>query len=386
MKIIYFCDASFQHTENIGGHVSHVIGVIEAFRNLGYEVAIASPGDIPYINMDEYTHIKLPSTHIQVPKIGTLLREWKVINTVLRYIPAFEPHFIYARWPNNIFFKRIRKRYPRLPILLECNTPFTMGKKKKIISKRMNSQIQDKQNITISSIISAVSDTVRLHLVNTFNSGVERKVFTNPNGVNVEKFKPMISDLREEFNIDENIPIIGFSGHFHTWHRIDILIKAVQSLTLDFRLLIIGRGENKLENELRDLAKYKYSDKIIFTGSKAFTKIPEYLSICDILVVPQDKDQKKGSHGSPLKLFEYMAMGKAIAAANVGQIPTIIKNGDNGILFEPDPKNLADVLKCLIEDEGLRNRLGIRAREDVVRQYSWEANVSRILNAMPSSS
>lgn len=379
MKVIYYCDADFKRTENIGGHVSHVVGVIESLKNLGYGVVIASPGNIPYINMDNFQHIQLPSTHITYPKISSLIRQWNVIKIIIKAIPIIKPQFVYVRWPNNIFFKRLRKNYPTLPIILECNTPLTMGKKKKSIIKKIMDQFQDKQNIKFSSIISAVSDTVRNHLISNFNNGVENKVITNPNGVNVEKFKPKESKLRTEYSIDGDITVIGFSGHFAPWHRIDILIKAVQMLKFDFRLLIIGRGEQQLEKDLRNLAKKKFSEKIIFTGPQPFNIIPEYLSICDILVVPQDKDQ---SHRSPLKLFEYMSMGKAIAAANVGQIPHIIKNNNNGLLFEPDHESLAGVLDRLARDRNLRERLGAYARQEVIRNYSWEANASRILDAM----
>jgi glycosyltransferase involved in cell wall biosynthesis len=103
------------------------------------------------------------------------------------------------------------------------------------------------------------------------------------------------------------------------------------------------------------------------------------LSACDILVVPQDK---RNNHRSPIKLFEYMAIGKAIAAANVGQLKQIINDGINGLLFEPDAESIKIILNKLIIDNDLRNRLGEKARQDAVTKYSWEANVKRTLSAI----
>ena len=381
MNVIYFCDADFKKNNNIGGHVSHVIGVIEALKALGYNVVIASQGNIPYLKMDEYEQILLPFPNIKYRKISALLWQREVINTIINSIPNIKPKFIYSRWPNNIFFKKIKKEYPGLPIILECNTPLTMNKKMKGVVKKINDRYQDKNNIDMASIISAVSDSVNKHLISHFNN-VDNKVIINPNGVNIERFKPLVSNLRREYKIDDSVLVIGFSGHFHTWHRIDILIKAVQMLEFDFRLLIIGKGESWLETELKNLVQKKYIDKIIFTGLKPYDKIPEYLAICDILVVPQDKNRP---HGSSIKLFEYMAMGKAIAAANVEQLAQVINHSDNGLLFEPNPDNLLVVLRRLAKDKNLRESLGARARQDVVSKYTWKENVSRILDALHAS-
>jgi glycosyltransferase involved in cell wall biosynthesis len=83
-----------------------------------------------------------------------------------------------------------------------------------------------------------------------------------------------------------------------------------------------------------------------------------------------------------MKLLEYMSMGKAIAAANVGQLGQNIQNEKNGLLFEPDDESLAKTLTRLIRDPLLREKLGKAAREDAIKYFSWQANIMRILKIL----
>jgi glycosyltransferase involved in cell wall biosynthesis len=78
-----------------------------------------------------------------------------------------------------------------------------------------------------------------------------------------------------------------------------------------------------------------------------------------------------------------MSMGKAVVAADIGQISEVIQDRVNGLLFSPDDEtSLRAALERLMEDPELRTRLGNKAREDAITRYSWEANVRRILSAL----
>jgi glycosyltransferase involved in cell wall biosynthesis len=82
---------------------------------------------------------------------------------------------------------------------------------------------------------------------------------------------------------------------------------------------------------------------------------------------------------SPLKLFEYMASGKAVVASAVGQILQVVEHGGNGLLVPPgDATAMAAAIGRLIEDVELRDRLGRRARQDAVERHSWERYVARL--------
>jgi glycosyltransferase involved in cell wall biosynthesis len=80
-----------------------------------------------------------------------------------------------------------------------------------------------------------------------------------------------------------------------------------------------------------------------------------------------------------MKLFEYMASGKAIIASAVGQITDVIQDGVNGVLVPPgDVLAMATAMDTLIHNTDLRCRLGNQARADAVRDHSWEQYVTRL--------
>ena len=132
------------------------------------------------------------------------------------------------------------------------------------------------------------------------------------------------------------------------------------------------------------------------TGAIAHTRVPEMLSIADVAVVPSTPvPASRGGTGTPLKLFEYMAAGKAIVATALNQAAEVIQDGHNGLLVEAgDVNGFAEAMLTLLNDSVERGRLGQNARRRAVEQYSWEQYAKRLEeiylnvlgNAPPASS
>jgi glycosyltransferase involved in cell wall biosynthesis len=91
--------------------------------------------------------------------------------------------------------------------------------------------------------------------------------------------------------------------------------------------------------------------------------------------------------GSPTKLFEYMAMSRAVIASRLGQVADVIIDGQNGMLVEPgDVDDLARAIKQLLDDEAMRARLGEAARQTVVERYTWKHNAARVFDTIDKRS
>jgi glycosyltransferase involved in cell wall biosynthesis len=372
MKILFFVISEYySQNGNIGGNLAQSIGVIQAFKKLGHEVIYLSRKPVPFISEDEYQFEPLPTMIHSIPKVRALVNQWNNTRKIQHLIRYHSPSLIYCRWQNNLFISHLKKY--NIPIVMVCNTPHTMH------NDFILNKYYDKLNIKTADLVLPVSDVITNHFKKMFGDIFCTKVITNPNGVDTERFTEKPTNIREELKIPDSVPIIGFSGYFMPWHNIDILIKAVQQYHANVRLLLIGNGEITFEKKLRDQAGEYNKERIIFTGPVSYERMPEFLSACDILIVPQDK---RDNHRSPIKLFEYMAIGKAIAAANVGQLKQVIIDGINGLLFEPDVESIKIILNKLITDNGLRKRLGEKARQDAVYKYSWEANIKRTLSAL----
>jgi glycosyltransferase involved in cell wall biosynthesis len=119
---------------------------------------------------------------------------------------------------------------------------------------------------------------------------------------------------------------------------------------------------------------------VIMTGKIAHSQVPEMLSIADVAVVPSTPlTAGLGGTGTPLKLFEYMAAGKAIVATALNEAAEVIRDGQDGLLVQPgDVNKFAEATLKLINDPKERSRLGQNARAQAVKQYSWETYTKRL--------
>ena len=173
-----------------------------------------------------------------------------------------------------------------------------------------------------------------------------------------------------------------FAGAFRRWHGAIHLVRAIRELqrrgVRDIAAVFIGDGP-----ELPHVrAEAGALDDVIFTGAIEHERIPACLAASDIGVAPFDV----GAHGplslgfywSPLKMFEYMAVGLPVVAPAVDRIGGLVAHEREGILYDPvRPHALADALARL-KDPSLRARLGAAARARAVREYSWTAHCEKL--------
>lgn len=389
MKVLYVVQnrAPFSGSQGIGGRTAHIIGVVEALQRLGHEVVFQAFEPLPYISPSAVRFRPLIPRGGPVPRVRGILQQWSTVSQVIRAVAEERPGMLYIRWARNVFVERIRRAYPDLPIVLECNSTARMnlgGAARPGVLRRWVDHWSDRANARIATVVSAVSEETRDFLLRDHPYLDLRRVIVNPNGVDTDRFRPLASQVREEYGIPGEAVLVGYAGYFVPWHRVDLMIEAFHRLGRDdMYLLILGTGPEELVLKLRRLAEGPCADRIVFAGPVPFDRMPEHLSACDILVSPQSATVEGRLHQSPIKLFEYMAVARAVIGARIGQIADIIDDGVNGILFEPDDvESLAAAIGRLADDPGLRARLGAEARHSVMRDYSWDANVRRILGAV----
>jgi glycosyltransferase involved in cell wall biosynthesis len=114
--------------------------------------------------------------------------------------------------------------------------------------------------------------------------------------------------------------------------------------------------------------------------------VAEYLDASDILVSPH-VPMPDGSRffGSPTKLFEYMAMGKAIVASRLDQLAEVLEHERTALLVAPgNAEELAQAIRRLALNPAERESLGAAARQAAVEHHDWARNVAYALNDMPA--
>src|SRR5260370_10481034 len=129
------------------------------------------------------------------------------------------------------------------------------------------------------------------------------------------------------------------------------------------------------------LAPYSRSGSVMFGVAIPHGSVRAHLDAANILVSPH-VPMPGGTpfFGSPTKLFEYMAMGKAIVASALDQIADVLEHGRTALLVRPgDPSELAEAIQRLAADAQLRIELGRNAREIALARHTWRQNARRVL-------
>jgi glycosyltransferase involved in cell wall biosynthesis len=120
---------------------------------------------------------------------------------------------------------------------------------------------------------------------------------------------------------------------------------------------------------------------VVFSGPVSRKDIIHHLDAVDIGVLPHSNQ-----FGSPLILFEMMALGKPIVAPSLPPIDDVIDHELNGLLFDPlNTDMLLKRIRTLLDDTSLSRRLGDRAREICFSRYTWEANARIVLQSLQNA-
>lgn len=225
----------------------------------------------------------------------------------------------------------------------------------------------------------AVSAPLRGHLLSL---GLDPEaVHVVPNGVDAERFRPGPSDpgVRVRFGLGEG-PVLGFVGGLRPWHGVEALPRLLERLVPRYpalRLFVVGDGP--LREELSDeLERRGMLQNVVFTGFLPHEEIPALIRTLDIGLAPYSQPEHLW-YASPLKVFEYMACGVPVVAANLGQTVEIVRHGENGLLYDhEDLEELAAACERLLDDPGLRSRLGATAAREIRDRYTWERNAARV--------
>ena len=204
------------------------------------------------------------------------------------------------------------------------------------------------------------------------------RVHVLPNGVDAARFRP---DIPPALPGAPGSFTVGFVGTMKPWHGLNVLVEAFDRLhrrAANTRLLLIGDGPARAA-VLADLSSRGLAKVVRCTGAVAPAEVPAFLTSIDAAVAPYPDGQD--FYFSPLKVYEYMAAGRAVVASRVGQLGTVIRDGVNGLLCPPgNAAALAAALEGLRQAPALRARMGRAARAQVLRRHTWEAVAARVLD------
>ena len=179
--------------------------------------------------------------------------------------------------------------------------------------------------------------------------------------------------LREKYKINDSKKVIMFLGTPREHKGVEILINAVSMIkNKDIVLFIVGIGDNdNYGKKLTKTAKEMLGDKYKGFGIQPFEKIPEFLTLADVVVIPQ-KNNFATIGQVPAKVFDAMAMAKPIIATNVSDLPEILDGC--GWIGEPEnSEKLAGAIQNVLKNPKEAEEIGQKARQKCIEKYSWDA-------------
>jgi len=358
-----------------GGRV-HIESFVKAYRSLGETVIENGVITAPYLGGKETWSA---GKRLMV-KLGWFVENVRHFGRAFHVARRQRPDVLLFRFqPRHEFFVAIVGLSFFYPVILEINAIRSIEHYE---TRSRISDILDWLSLKCARRCFVVSERLKEHVIEHYHVETNR-IAVIQNGVDVEEFNPDISgrDVRRKLGL-ENRFVVGFVGSFRPWHGIDYLIavgeKVVPRLP-NALFLLVGDGADRplYEKKVKEMG---IESHFHFAGRVAHAEVPQYLGSMDVVIAPIAKKSFLGGfHGSPLKIFEYMAMAKSVIAPPLGQTCEVIQDGISGLLIDSeDTPKLAHAILNLHQDPALRKRLGQNARTKVMQQYTWGINASKV--------
>lgn len=204
-------------------------------------------------------------------------------------------------------------------------------------------------------------------------------------GLRRERFEslPGQAAARAQIGWPEDAFIVGYVGRLHTMSMdkgVGTLVQALAQVE-GVSLALVG-GPDDMADALRqtwcDLGLPE--SHFLYAGQVPAGDVPLYLSAFDVCAMPFPWTTHFAYHASPLKLFEYMASGRAVVASDLPSVAEVVRDGETALLVPPgDVAALAAAVTRLRDDPDLRLRLGRCAREQALTRHTWDARAAMIL-------
>jgi glycosyltransferase involved in cell wall biosynthesis len=175
--------------------------------------------------------------------------------------------------------------------------------------------------------------------------------------------------------------IILYVGYIGVRKGLPYLIYALPSVfkqNEDVNAVIVGDGS--LRSLCQSIAKrLKISHRLSFTGKVTEEEKDNWYRKADLCVLPSTYDP------SPIVAFEALAAGKPLVASEVGGLPEIVRNGENGLLVPPrDPSKIARAIDLVLSDRKLAAKMATNALRTIEKNYSWESIARKTMNVYRS--
>ena len=208
------------------------------------------------------------------------------------------------------------------------------------------------------------------------------KMYQHANGVNLETFEKITASpiLSEKYPRTKGKKIILYTGTFLDWKGVDTLVKATRYIQhSDYMILLIG-GFGKDRQTIEKLIEEEGAkEQIIVDGFLSQQELIAILKQADLAIIPNRLDAEGNKYTSPLKTYEYLAVGLPIVCSDLYSMRQILVENENALFFEPEnEQDLAAKIDLILEDDTLQKQLS-QNNKKAAPLHSWQKRAAQII-------
>jgi len=406
MRIGYVMQNGVPDLSTVSGPQLHVTAVIRGLQQRGHHVrTVASqggslqwsedltvwhPAPFSFSRSPWFRAVERPLRRVQrelrLPFVG-LFDSVRYADAAARLLGGFD--VVYERHGHMGYGGILAARRLGIPAVVELNGNILKELDAQgIPMSRLQREVS--RQVTVRTFRAAdrmvvVSPTLRDELV--LHLGVPAgKVSVVRNGANLDLFRRPVDPavVRRQHGLGSGA-LVCFVGGFEVWHGVDLLVTAFRSVRErypDARLVLVGDGAGR-PAAAAQVAALGLGGGVAFLGRLSQPEVAAVLRTADVLVAPYPV-QQDDFLGSPLKLVEYLAAGKAIVASRA-RIHDLITDGVTGLRVPPaDAEALAGGILHLLGDPDLRAALGAAAAREATA-HSWDRVVDDLVDILTAA-
>ena len=348
--------------------------VCQALVQLGHKICLFAPRETEPTGWDELASHYGLSTPFEIKWLSSIpaLKRYDFTLHSILAARKFKADMIYT-WLLN---PAVVALWLGLPVVLEMHAEVTGRLGPWLMRRFWRSSARKRMLVTTRPLKSAIETVAGLRIP-------EEAVQIASNGVDLAQYEslPGAAEARHQLGLQEK-PTAGFTGHIYPGRGADLLFELAIRMP-DVQFLWVGGTPDEV-GYWRDKLVEAGASNVTMTGFVENSRLPLYQAAADVLLMPYGRSISASSGQdiaaviNPMKMFDYMAAGRAILSADLPVIHEVL-NVDNAVFCEPgDVAAWEQLLRALLADEPRRRALVAQARKDV-GGYTWAARAERAL-------
>lgn len=371
MRILYS-----HRIQSRDGQGVHLDSLVAALRAEGHEVRVVGPAAYDQAELGGESRLvalirrRLPRFAVELLELAYSAPAFLKLDRAAR---EFTPDLLYERY--NLFYLAgaLVARRRRLAFLVEVNAPLAEERARfGGLALKGLARWSERFVWRRADRVLPVTAVLGGHVA---AAGVPaERIVVIPNGIDLADFPEALAARQSGPEAAELV--LGFVGFVRDWHGLDAVVRGIAGWDgpARLRLRVVGEGPARPGLE-RLAAELGIAERVEFTGLAKRDAIPGLVAGFDVALQPAVVP-----YASPLKVFEYMAAGRAIVAPDQPNIREVLEPERTAILFDVKQSDgLWQAIRRLAADPALRARLGQAARAEVVaRDLTWAGNARRV--------